>query len=99
MKRLLLIACVLSCTVFAKAKDWTQYINPLMGSQSTFELSTGNTYPAIARPWGMNFWTPQTGKWETVGNTPILPIRFADSSRPTNPVRGLTITGSFLSCL
>ena len=62
MKRLLLIACVLSCTVFAKAKDWTQYINPLMGSQSTFELSTGNTYPAIARPWGMNFWTPQTGK-------------------------------------
>ena len=33
-----------------------------MGTQSTFELSTGNTYPAIARPWGMNFWTPQTGK-------------------------------------
>ncbi len=32
-----------------------------MGTQSTFELSTGNTYPAIARPWGMNFWTPQTG--------------------------------------
>ena len=38
------------------------YVNPLIGSQSTFELSTGNTYPAIARPWGMNFWTPQTGK-------------------------------------
>jgi predicted alpha-1,2-mannosidase len=33
-----------------------------MGTQSTFELSVGNTYPAIARPWGMNFWTPQTGK-------------------------------------
>ena len=33
-----------------------------MGSQSSFELSAGNTYPAIARPWGMNFWTPQTGK-------------------------------------
>ncbi len=33
-----------------------------MGTQSTFELSTGNTYPAIARPWGMNFWMPQTGK-------------------------------------
>ena len=33
-----------------------------MGTQSTFELSTGNTYPATARPWGMNFWTPQTGK-------------------------------------
>lgn len=62
MKRIVLIACVLGCTLFAKAKDWTQYVNPLMGSQSTFELSTGNTYPAIARPWGMNFWTPQTGK-------------------------------------
>ena len=62
MKKLLLVACVLSCTLLAKAKDWTQYVNPLMGSQSTFELSTGNTYPAIARPWGMNFWTPQTGK-------------------------------------
>ena len=62
MKKYLLLVCALSCIVFAKAKDWTQYINPLMGSQSSFELSTGNTYPAIARPWGMNFWTPQTGK-------------------------------------
>ena len=44
MRRTLLIACVLGCTLFAKAKDWTQYVNPLMGSQSTFELSTGNTY-------------------------------------------------------
>lgn len=39
-----------------------EYVNPLMGTQSTYELSTGNTYPAIALPWGMNFWTPQTGK-------------------------------------
>lgn len=44
------------------AFDPVEYVNPLMGTQSTFELSTGNTYPAIARPWGMNFWTPQTGK-------------------------------------
>ena len=40
----------------------TEFVNPLIGSQSTYQLSTGNTYPAIARPWGMNFWTPQTGK-------------------------------------
>ena len=50
------------------AFDPVEYVNPLMGTQSSFELSTGNTYPAIARPWGMNFWTPQTGKmgdgWE-----------------------------------
>ena len=37
------------------------YVNTLAGTQSKFELSTGNTYPAIAMPWGMNFWTPQTG--------------------------------------
>lgn len=42
--------------------DPVEYANPLMGTQSSYELSTGNTYPAIARPWGMNFWTPQTGK-------------------------------------
>ena len=43
-------------------KEPVEYVNPLMGTQSTYELSTGNTYPAIARPWGMNFWMPQTGK-------------------------------------
>ncbi|MCD6354859.1 MAG: GH92 family glycosyl hydrolase [Prolixibacteraceae bacterium] len=37
-------------------------VNPLMGTDSNHSLSSGNTYPAIARPWGMNFWTPQTGK-------------------------------------
>ncbi len=38
------------------------YVNPLMGTDSKFSLSNGNTYPAIARPWGMNFWMPQTAK-------------------------------------
>src|ERR1700676_1599044 len=45
-----------------KAKNLVDYINPLMGSDSKYELSNGNTYPAIALPWGMNTWTPQTGK-------------------------------------
>ncbi len=40
--------------------DLTRYINPLIGTDSKKELSNGNTYPAIALPWGMNFWTPQT---------------------------------------
>ena len=53
---------VSSATVKERVFDPVQYVNPLMGTQSTFALSTGNTYPAIARPWGMNFWTPQTGK-------------------------------------
>lgn len=38
------------------------YVNPLMGTDSSFRLSNGNVYPAIALPWGMNFWSPQTGK-------------------------------------
>ncbi len=38
------------------------YVNILMGTMSEFALSNGNTYPAIALPWGMNFWTPQTRK-------------------------------------
>lgn len=42
--------------------DPVDYVNILMGTQSEFSLSNGNTYPAIARPWGMNFWTPQTRK-------------------------------------
>ena len=62
MKKLFLLTCAITCTLFVQAKDLTQYVNPLMGTQSSFELSSGNTYPAIAHPWGMNFWTPQTGK-------------------------------------
>ncbi|MEP5339674.1 MAG: GH92 family glycosyl hydrolase [Algibacter sp.] len=38
------------------------YVNPLMGTDSKHSLSNGNTYPAIAKPWGMNFWTPMTSK-------------------------------------
>jgi len=37
-------------------------VNPLMGTDSDYRLSHGNTYPAVAMPWGMNFWTPQTGR-------------------------------------
>lgn len=41
--------------------DPVDYVNPLMGTDSEPALSNGNTYPAVAVPWGMNFWTPQTG--------------------------------------
>ncbi|MDR2038492.1 MAG: GH92 family glycosyl hydrolase [Bacteroidales bacterium] len=44
-----------------KITDPVEWVNPLMGTQSKFSLSNGNTYPAIAVPWGMNFWMPQTG--------------------------------------
>lgn len=39
-----------------------QYVTTLVGTLSEYAFSTGNTYPAIALPWGMNFWTPQTGR-------------------------------------
>lgn len=42
--------------------DPVSYVSTLTGTLSKYELSTGNTYPAIALPWGMNFWSPQTGK-------------------------------------
>ncbi len=35
-------------------------VNTLMGTDSEYLLSHGNTYPAVALPFGMNFWTPQT---------------------------------------
>lgn len=63
-KKVFFAACAmftLSISVHA-ITDPVQYVNPLVGSHSTGGLSTGNTYPAIALPWGMNFWTPQTGK-------------------------------------
>lgn len=42
--------------------DPVDYVNVLMGTDSKPSLSNGNVYPAIALPWGMNFWTPQTGQ-------------------------------------
>ncbi len=41
-------------------EDPVEWVNTLMGTDSKFALSNGNTYPAVAVPWGMNFWTPQT---------------------------------------
>ena len=45
-----------------KQQHIADYVNPLMGTFSKISFSNGNTYPAIAMPWGMNFWTPQTGE-------------------------------------
>ncbi len=46
----------------AMAADPVDYVNTLTGTQSKYELSTGNTLPIVTMPWGMNGWTPQTGK-------------------------------------
>lgn len=62
--RLLYLFLVLLFPLFSVSQtklEPVDYVNPLTGTLSKFELSTGNNYPVIARPWGMNFWSPQTG--------------------------------------
>lgn len=53
-----------SSSVYAQALEFSpiDQVSVLVGTQSTFELSSGNTYPVISRPWAMNSWTPQTGR-------------------------------------
>lgn len=53
---------VLSAQFVSHISDPVDWVNPLMGTQSKPSLSNGNVYPAIALPWGMNFWVSQTGK-------------------------------------
>ena len=68
MKQFWMLACALgaaACCETPQTETQTrpsEYVTTLMGTQSEYALSTGNTYPAVALPWGMNFWTPQTGK-------------------------------------
>jgi len=65
MKKIFLTALLVGMVTLSWAgnkKHVVDYVSTLVGTQSKFELSTGNTYPAVALPWGMNFWVPQTGK-------------------------------------
>ncbi|MGV8090886.1 MAG: GH92 family glycosyl hydrolase [Mangrovibacterium sp.] len=64
MRTILIVFIISLFTVSAGAQKLqpVDYVNTLMGTDSEFKLSNGNTYPAIALPWGMNFWTPQTNK-------------------------------------
>ncbi|HVG15763.1 MAG TPA: hypothetical protein VM935_12410, partial [Chitinophagaceae bacterium] len=51
-----------SAQTMVKVSDPVEFVNPLMGTDSKPSLSNGNTYPSICVPWGMNFWSPQTGR-------------------------------------
>lgn len=68
MQRILLLFFVLAFratfsqdVIVQKVENPVDWVNPLVGTDSKPSLSNGNTYPVIAMPWGMNFWTPQTG--------------------------------------
>ena len=52
----LALCLTLSFPVFAE-KDLVQYVNTLQGTNSTYELSWGNTYPTTAVPYPMNSWS------------------------------------------
>ena len=52
----------LAACAMRKRRRSSSYVNTLQGTNSTFELSRGNTFPATARPFGMHMWTPQTGR-------------------------------------
>ncbi|MGN6495585.1 MAG: GH92 family glycosyl hydrolase [Agriterribacter sp.] len=65
IKRVWLLLClpvVMKAQMVTKVTDPVDWVNPLMGTDSKHSLSNGNTYPSIGLPWGMNIWTPQTGK-------------------------------------
>ena len=68
MKKALLIFLTVSllsgCDVHKTelVENPADYVSTLVGTLSEHSFSTGNTYPATAVPWGMNFWTPVTGK-------------------------------------
>ena len=55
----LLTGCKQETVLITEPAD---YVTTMVGTLSEHSFSTGNTYPAIALPWGMNFWTPVTGK-------------------------------------
>ena len=58
----MLIALALCVTAMGRHYEPVDYVSTLVGTQSSYAISTGNTYPAVCMPWGMNFWTPPTGQ-------------------------------------
>ena len=57
----LLIFLVFNQVSTAKPTDLVKYVNTLQGTNSSFELTRGNTYPTTALPFAMHTWAPQTG--------------------------------------
>ncbi len=87
---ILLAGCTMSGNdvgTVPEEEDLTRYVLPVMGSDSDFALSNGNVYPCIARPWGMNHWTPQTAvngeRWQyTYDATHIVGLKQTHQPSP-----------------
>src|SRR5215469_3106156 len=61
MKKIVCLAAMLICLALS-AQSLADKVNPLGGTASSYEFSTGNLYPAVGVPFGMHSWTPQTGR-------------------------------------
>ena len=67
MKKLLAclsVLCLAGTFASAGGKDFhpEEYVSTLVGTQSDPSFSTGNLFPALSLPWGMNHWSPQTAR-------------------------------------
>ncbi len=87
MKRCISLFVLLLCGALAVRADFCDYALPIVGTDNTRELSSGNLYPCIARPWGAHAWTPQTGDNETgwiysYGDRRIRGIRLTHQPSP-----------------
>lgn len=87
MKRSIPLFVLLLCGALAVRADFCDYALPIVGTDNTRELSSGNLYPCIARPWGAHAWTPQTGDNETgwiysYGDRRIRGIRLTHQPSP-----------------
>ncbi len=66
------------------AKSIADLPDPLVGTDSSYALSHGNTYPAVFLPYGMSNWTPETGEggW-TYQYSKSSTIGFLSTHRPS----------------
>jgi predicted alpha-1,2-mannosidase len=65
MKKILYSCALLlfsSNVLSAQEVNLVKYVNTRQGTNTKYEFSYGNTYPATSLPFGMNTWTAQTGK-------------------------------------
>lgn len=90
-RKIYVFVMYLVCGVLLSAreggKDFVKYVMPEAGSDSTAELSTGNLYPCVAVPFGMNFWSPQSREhskfwWYAYSDTKFNAIRLTHQASP-----------------
>ena len=59
-KKLLTLCACAALAGACEADDILRYVLPEVGTVNSFEVSNGNLYPLVGRPWGMHSWSPVT---------------------------------------